>query len=81
MSYLADYYRECNEMSGHARSCGYGAGADCSCGKIPYCYYEGCEAMGGIEGEGCPECDPEKFPKPEPAPPPPPEYPDDGLPF
>jgi hypothetical protein len=32
MSYLPDHYRAVNEESGHAYNCGWGAGADCTCG-------------------------------------------------
>ena len=32
-SALAESYREANFHSGHARGCGWGAGADCSCPK------------------------------------------------
>lgn len=34
MSMLADYYREVNFNDGHKSNCGWGAGADCSCGKF-----------------------------------------------
>jgi len=34
MSYLANHYRALNEEFGHASGCGYGAGADCTCGKF-----------------------------------------------
>ncbi len=34
MSYLPDHYRACNSESGHASNCGYGAGADCTCGAF-----------------------------------------------
>lgn len=53
---LPEYYMACNEESGHRYNCGYGAGADCTCGVIPFCFYEGCEAFGGDHENGCSEC-------------------------
>jgi hypothetical protein len=39
VSYLPDHYRAVNFHSGHHRSCGYGAGADCDCHVSEFRYF------------------------------------------
>lgn len=85
-SALALHYMAVNEESGHKQFCGYGAGADCYCGKynVDAGHKRNC-SYADPDGEG--ECNCGKdgpvpvYEAPEPVVPATPTDPDDDLPF
>ena len=53
---LVRHYQYTNVTEDHSMNCAWGAGADCTCGKIDYTCTE-CEGTGEIEGAECKGCD------------------------
>ncbi len=46
---LVNHYHAVNHEAGHARGCGWGAGADCSCAKHQVTYYFVTALVGTVE--------------------------------